>query len=95
MTKEKILLQSLASDLKRITLSIQRDSSASAERFSNEAKRWLGESAQQIEDQPTKHLLQRIDRVLAEENNLKKAEDCLMYSMILQNRSLRALRPSD
>lgn len=84
---DKIVLQSLASDLKRITLSIQRNSLPTAIRFNQEAERWLQES-KNGSDLSTKKLLARVEEVLKRDNDLQKAEDCLMYSTLLQNRSL-------
>jgi len=83
---DKQILQSLASDLKRITLSIQRNSFSSADRFNQEAERWLEQSFVGA-DRSTEKLLEKIALVLKEKNDLKKAEDCLMYSVLLQNRS--------
>ena len=84
---EKIALQSLSSDLKRITLSIQRNSLASATRFNTEAERWLKES-KKTQDQSILKLLGKIESSLQAENDLKKAEDCLMYATIIQNKTM-------
>jgi len=83
----KIALQSLSSDLKRIGLSIQRNSLVSAVRFNTEAERWLRES-QKTGDQSILKLLEKVENSLQSENDLKKAEDCLMYSTLIQNKTL-------
>ena len=85
---EKILLQSLSSDLKRITLSIERGSVATAARFNQEAEKWLREAKGKTTDPSIKKLLKRVEQVLQGENNPEKAEDCLMYATLLQNRSI-------
>jgi hypothetical protein len=84
---EKIALQSLSSDLKRISLSIQRNSLASAIRFNTEAERWLKES-RQTKNRSILNLLEKVESSLRAENDLKKAEDCLMYATLLQNKTM-------
>ena len=83
----RIALLSLASDLKRITQSIQRNSHANAQRFTSEAEKWLIK-AQKNSSPSTLKLLKNIDTTLKEKNDLKKAESCLMYSVLLQNRAI-------
>lgn len=83
---DELALRSLSSDLKRISLSIQRNSLASANRFNQEADKWLKLSFN-TGDKSIKKLLGRVETTLKQKNNLKKAEDCLMYSTLLQNRS--------
>ena len=82
---DKVTLLSLAMDLKRITTSIQRGSDKSAERFSEEAKRWI---TNDIEDDYLKDLMEKITKSLNKKNDLAKAEDCLMYSVLIQNQAL-------
>lgn len=86
---DKITLLSLSMDLKRIVQSIERDSQKNAERFSLEAKKWLKES-KNTKDGYLKKLLGKIENTLAGKNDLKKAEDCLMYSVLVQNHALYA-----
>lgn len=88
---EKTALLSLASDLKRISQSIQRNSNSNIVRFSQEAEKWLKE-AQKTNDHSIAKLLNKINKVLKRKNDLIKAEDCLMYSVLLQNRSVLARR---
>ncbi|KKR87040.1 MAG: hypothetical protein UU34_C0008G0064 [Candidatus Curtissbacteria bacterium GW2011_GWA1_41_11] len=84
---DKVTLLSLSMDLKRIVQSIQRGSIDNADRFSLEAKRWLKES-KTTNDDYLKKLLAKIEETLELKNDLKKAEDCLMYSVLIQNRAL-------
>jgi len=86
---DKITLQSLASDLKRIALSIQRNSPKNAQRFQGEAFKWLQESKNGSvkNNDSIKKILGKVERCLAQRNNLKKAEDLLMYSTLIQNRT--------
>ncbi len=86
---DKLLLQSLSSDLKRITLSIQRNSLDSASRFNKEAKSWLKQSLEKSNDSSVRKILEKVSIVLDQKDDIKKAEDCLMYSVLLQNRSLK------
>lgn len=86
---DKITLLSLSNDLKRITTSIQRDSTENAKRFTKEAKRWL-KASQDVKDEYLKNLLKKIEDTLDKENDLAKAEDCLMYSVLLQNQALHS-----
>ena len=85
---DKITLLSLSNDLKRITASIQAGSAKNAQRFSNEAKRWVKTD---VDKSYLKNLMKKIASSLDRKNDLKKAEDCLMYSVLLQN---QALHPS-
>lgn len=86
----KIVLLSLSLDLKRICTAIQRNSSA-ANKFNSEASGWLN-SAKRTDDKKLQKLLDRIEKTLNMENNLEKAENCLMYSFLIQNRAM-ALKP--
>ena len=84
---DKITLLSLSMDLKRITQSIQRGSQENAGRFSLEAKKWLNES-KKTKDGYLRKLLIKIEKTLGRKNDLKKAEDCLMYSVLIQNQAI-------
>jgi hypothetical protein len=84
---EKLALLSLSNDLKRIVTALQRGSLENAARFEAEAKRWL-KQASSSNDSYTIKLLKKVELVLNQENNLRKAEDCLMYSVLLQNQAL-------
>ncbi|MFC1647088.1 hypothetical protein ACFL1A_02260 [Patescibacteria group bacterium] len=84
MSKNKIVLSSLAMDLKRVALAYHRGSDKVAERFMVETKRWIKEL-----DYAT--VPKYIDRIIYNINNLttedkaKVAEDSLMYSTLIQN----------
>lgn len=82
----KVVLLSLSVDLKRICTAIQRNSSAVV-KFNGEAGNWLG-MAKSTNDKELCMLLDKIEKTLKMENNLEKAEDCLMYSFLIQNRAL-------
>lgn len=84
---DKLTLLSLSNDLKRITTSIQRGSLQNSRRFQQEAKKWLKE-ANNTQDEYLKDLLKKVKATLKLKDNLKKAEDCLMYSVLLQNQAL-------
>ena len=85
---EKVALLSLSSDLKRIVQSIQRGSLGNTKRFNQEAKWWLLES-QKTKNKNLLKLLGKIEETLKQKDDLLKAEDCLMYSVLLQNRALQ------
>lgn len=82
----KIVLLSLSVDLKRICTAIQRDSSAVV-KFNSQAKSWLN-SAKSTDDKKLQKLLEKVERTLKMQNNPEKAEDCLMYSFLIQNRAM-------
>ena len=84
---DKVTILSLSNDLKRITTSIQAGSIENAKRFTEEAKRWIEDD---IEDDYLKSLMGKIANSLDQKNDLKKAEDCLMYSVLLQNQVLNS-----
>ncbi len=81
----RVVLLSLSLDLKRICTAIQRNSSA-VSKFNSEAKGWLGQVI--TDDENLKKMLDKVEKTLSMENNLEKAEDCLMYSFLIQNRAL-------
>ncbi len=81
---QKIIIESLAMDLKRVALGYHRGSKVMAERFKIEAlKRGLELESQQIDDY-LKTLLKKSKQAL-EGNTDKIAEDSLMYSTLFQN----------
>ena len=91
MTDQKIILSSLALDLKRVALGLNRGSQNMAARFSEEAlvrKREL--NINKVQPYLAK-LLSGVERSLAGEDNQKKSEDALMYSTLLQNYSQKKL----
>lgn len=84
---DKFVLLSLSGDLKRICTSIQRNSLENAETFQKEAKKWLKQS-KEIEDKYIRDLFKKVEKTLNSPNDLKKAEYCLLYSVLLQNQAL-------
>lgn len=85
----KIILKSLAMDLKRVALGYYRGSELMAKRFAEEAKT-RKEELQNADLKPyIINLLLRMDDVLKQKDHKKLAEDCLMYSTLFQNASLR------
>ena len=82
----KLALLSLSGDLKRICQSIQRSSPHSTKRFVEEAEKWLDDAKEN--NKPMWEMFVKIESVLKSDDNLKKAEDCLMYSVLLQNRAV-------
>lgn len=84
---DKLAILSLASDLKRIVHSIQRNSGSNATRFNKEAQKWLRE-AMKTDNQKIVKLLDKVEKLLKTKDDLKKAEECLMYAVLLQNRAL-------
>lgn len=77
----KFKILSLSVDLKRIALAINDGSLSSAERFTKEARNWLSQIKIKNKD------LLQVDKVLNLKNDLEKAEYCLMYAVLLQNRA--------
>lgn len=82
----RVILLSLSLDLKRITTAIQRNSTA-VEKFNVEANKWLTQ-AMKLDNDKLNTLLKNTKKTLDLKNDLKKAEDCLMYSVLLQNQAL-------
>lgn len=82
--KNKIILQSLAMDLKRVSLLLHNKSYKAAERFSQEALRRKAEVDTTKLKPYVKKLLPKLETAL----KAKKKEEVLMYSTIIQNHSL-------
>lgn len=83
----KLALLSLSNDLKRITHFIQRGSFENSKRFQKEARKWIKES-NKIEDEYVRKLIKKVEITLKQKDDLNKAEDCLMYSVLLQNQAI-------
>ena len=83
--KNKIILESLASDLKRVALGLGRGSQIMADRFSNEALKRKSEVEIQNIKPYLKKVLNQMERSMKNKNGDKKAEDALMYSTLIQN----------
>lgn len=89
MSKQKIVLSSLAMDLKRAALGYHRGSVVMANRFLEEALK----RKKEVNEKPTKPYIKKILADLEKIRNKKDlkdiAEDTLMYSTLLQNASLK------
>lgn len=87
--KNKIILESLAMDLKRAALGYYRGSDVMAARFAKEAKARKKE-LQNVNLKPyLRNLLSEMDHVLKQNDHKKLAEDALMYSTLFQNASIK------
>lgn len=83
---DKIIISSLAMDLKRVALGLYHKSS-SAEVFKREAFKRGEELEKFVDDITAKKLWQKAKAVL-ESNSDRVAEDALMYSTLFQNLAL-------
>lgn len=80
---QKIILQSLSMDLLRAALGRHRGSHAMADRFIEESKKRLAE----LDSSLNAKLVKDLNKVLVT-NSERQAEDLLMYSTIIRNRSI-------
>jgi hypothetical protein len=89
MTRNNIIIASLALDLKRVALGFYNGSDKTAKRFSKEALKRKDE----IEEKEVKHylgkMLRKLPGILRQKDKMKLAEDALMYSTIFQNYALK------
>lgn len=76
----KILLQSIALDLKRVALGYHSGSIKMADRFLLEIMRRKTQLDISLLSDTVKKLLTHIDKIQQEKNFKKKADDALMYS---------------
>ena len=74
----KFVLESLASDLKRVALGLHRGSNMMAIRFLDEALKRKSEVKIKIVDKYIKKILARLDKNI-------DAENALMFSTLIQN----------
>lgn len=83
-TDQKIIIGSLALDLKRIALGLYRDSMYTASTFKMQAINRMNELEQYESDAYTQQLVDQTKKALSilKKNN---AEDLLMYSTLFQN----------
>lgn len=90
MNDTQMLVGSLSNDLFRVASLYSRGSILAAQRFLVEAKRW----AKPLSLLPTKPYINnisiQINQLSSEELNEAKAEECLMYGVLLQNYSLHS-----
>lgn len=88
MDKNKIALSSLALDLKRVALGYWRGSKSMSERFFEEALKRKAEIDSRKTKPYVKSLLENFEKIRFGEDDKRKAEDALMYSILFQNASL-------
>lgn len=81
---KKIIIESLAMDLKRVALGLQRGSVTMAKRFKEEALKREEELEAQHLNNYLQKLLINVRKVLISKNG-RVAEDALMYSTLFQN----------
>lgn len=84
MTDQKVILESLAMDLKRVALGLHRGSLSMAERFKTEALQREAE----LEQLDISNYLKKIitgSRQALLSNSPQSSEDVLMYSTLFQN----------
>jgi hypothetical protein len=87
---QKILVESMAMDLKRVALGVNRGSFAMANRFKEEA---LNRSVE-LEKQPISEYLKKLltmTKKSLSQNTDRVGEDALMFSTLLQNFALKNL----
>lgn len=84
MNDQKMIVASLAMDLKRVALGLHRGSLNMANRFKEEVLK----RARELESQQTSNYLRKLlvgMKSSLAKNNERTAEDALMYSILLQN----------
>lgn len=79
----KIILESLALDLKRVALGLQRGSTIMAQRFTNSALE--REKEAKVDVVYMQKILSKVKKLLKSQDDERKAEDILMYSTLIQN----------
>lgn len=85
---QKIIIESLAMDLKRVALGLHRGSFGMANRFKVEALKRSEELEGIVVDAHLKKLIGKTKEVLIS-NDERIAEDALMYSTLFQNFALK------
>jgi len=78
--KNKLILESMASDLKRVALGLHRGSNKMAERF-------LEESLKRKEELDMNEVAPYLKKFISKLDKKIEAEDALMYSTLIQNYS--------
>lgn len=90
MTSKKVIIESLAMDLKRVALGLYKGSYAMADRFKQEALSRSQELEGYSLDNHLQKLLQGTRRALKTDRE-RTAEDALMYSTLFQNFALKKM----
>lgn len=86
---DKIILESLAMDLKRVALGYYRGSEKMAVRFSQEARTRKKELENADIKPYLQKLLYKLENMFEEKDHKKLAEDALMYSVLFQNAAVK------
>ncbi|MDA1169129.1 MAG: hypothetical protein O3A36_02215 [bacterium] len=82
---QQIAIESLAMDMKRVAIGLQRKSFVMAERFKKEAIARKDEiQSQSIHDTYLSNLITKVE-IMLESTDERVAEDALMYSTLVQN----------
>ena len=89
MSNNKIILASLALDLKRVAIAYQRGSDKMAERFIQETQRWIKQINIQLTPEYIQKLIKNLENVYNNSDKNRIAEDSYMYSTLFQNYSLQ------
>lgn len=84
MNNQKVILESLAMDLKRVSLGLQRGSMTMAKRFAQESLKRKQEVNLNEVDTYIRKLLNSLEETMLNLDS-KSAEDALMYSTLFQN----------
>lgn len=87
----KIALESLVMDLKRVALGYHRGSLGMAKRFSEEAIKRRQEIDMDTVKPYIRTILRELDTILAHNDTQKIADDALMTSILLQNYTQKSL----
>lgn len=89
MIDQKVIIESLAMDLKRVALGSHRGSHKMAGRFQAEALKRINELEQETTDIYLKKLIKNSRQALLT-TDARLADDALMYSILFQNFVLSA-----
>jgi len=89
MTENKLIIASMAMDLKRVALGFHYGSHATAQRFFGEALKRSGELNKGDVKPYLRKFLSKIPKLLDQKDNMQISEDALMYSTIFQNYALQ------
>lgn len=85
---QKIIIESLAMDLKRFAVGLHRGSFGMADRFKEEAVKRVDELEICSNSEYLNRLTLRLKRVLLDKSD-RTAEDALMFSTLFQNFALK------
>ena len=88
MTENKLLIGSLSNDLVRVANLSYRGSRGGAQKFWEQAKRWIVELKNQKNKTYIEKIISDLEQINFDANNLAQAEKNLMYGVLLANYSL-------